>query len=101
MMDVATLPNSNYNTAGINVFPVPIVDLFRYENIYKNTNNGFAVEFRKQMIRLYEQGFKQSEIADKLNCSISVVKKWLRRYRKGDIIADKSRAPLHREVKNT
>ena len=48
-----------------------------------------------------EQGLKLDEIAENLNCSVSVVKKWIRRYREGDIIADKSRAPLHREVKNT
>lgn len=29
------------------------------------------------------------------------MKKWLRRYREGDLISDKSRAPLHRAVKNT
>jgi len=100
-MSLATLPNSNYSTAGINVFPAPVVDLFRFENLYRNTNNGFAVEFRKQMIGLPEQGLKLQEIADSLNCSVSVVKKRFRRYREGDIIADKSRAPLHREVKNT
>jgi transposase InsO family protein len=79
----------------------PIDSLFSYNAIYHNTNNGFAVEFRKQMIGLHTQGLKLQEIADKLNCSVSVVKKWLRRYREGDIIADKSRAPIHREVKNT
>jgi transposase-like protein len=100
-MDVATLPNTNYNPAGINAFPAPVADLFRYGNIYRNSNNGFALEFRKQMIGLHDQGLKQNEIAEKLNCSVSVVKKWLRRYREGDHIADKSRAPLHREEKNT
>ncbi|MCX6685046.1 MAG: DDE-type integrase/transposase/recombinase [Methanoregula sp.] len=76
-------------------------DLFSYKTIYNNTNNGFAVEFRKQMIGLHDQGLKLHEIAENLNCSVSVVKKWLRRYREGDHIGDKSRAPLHREVKNT
>jgi transposase len=79
----------------------PLDHLFSYNTIYQNTNNGFAVEFRKQMIELRNQGFKLEEIADRLNCSVSVVKKWLRRYREGEIIADKSRAPAHREVKNT
>lgn len=79
----------------------PIDALFSYNTIYQNTNNGFAVEFRKQMIGLHAQGLKLQEIAEKLNCSVSVVKKWLRRYREGDIIADKSRAPHNREVKNT
>jgi len=79
----------------------PIDALFSYNTIYQNTNNGFAVEFRKQMIGLHAQGLKLQEIADKLNCSVSAVKKWLRRYREGDIIADKSRAPHNREVKNT
>ena len=79
----------------------PLDHLFSYNAIYQNTNNGFAVEFRKQMIELRNQGFKLEEIADRLNCSVSVVKKWLRRYREGEIIADKSRAPIHREVKNT
>ena len=64
----------------------PIDSLFSYNAIYQNTNNGFAVEFRKQMIGLHEQGLKLQEIADKLNCSVSVVKKWLRRYREGDIM---------------
>jgi transposase InsO family protein len=100
-MDVATLPNINYNPAGINVFPEPVNDLFRYETIYRNSNNEFALEFRRQMIALRDQGLKLSEIANKLNCSVSVVKKWLRRYYTGDHIADKSRAPFHREVKNT
>jgi len=90
--------NQNF---GVNGFPAPAIDLFRYENLYRSTTNGFAVEFRKQMIGLHEQGLKLNEIAENLNCSISVVKKWLRRYREGDIISDKSRAPLHREVKNT
>lgn len=79
----------------------PLDLLFSYNKIYHNTNNGFAVEFRRQMIGLHEQGLKLHEIADKLNCSVSVVKKWLRRYREGEIISDKSRAPLHREMKNT
>jgi transposase InsO family protein len=79
----------------------PLDHLFSYNKIYQNTNNGFAVEFRKQMVELRNQGFKLGEIADRLNCSVSVVKKWLRRYREGDVIGDKSRAPLHREVKNT
>jgi transposase InsO family protein len=84
------------------IFPKSSVDtLFSYNKIYHNTNNGFAVEFRKQMVGLYEQGFKQSEIAERLNCSVSVVKKWLRRYREGELISDKSRAPIHRDVKNT
>ena len=52
------------------------------------------------MIELRDQGLKLNEIAERLNCSVSVVKKWLRRYREGEIIADKSRAH-HREVKNT
>jgi transposase len=100
-MTEATLPTTTYNPAGINVFPAPVVDLFRYENIYKNTNGDFAVEYRKQIIELRNQGHKLHEIAENLNCSISAVKKWLRRNRKGDLISDKSRAPLHREVKNT
>jgi hypothetical protein len=79
----------------------PIDALFSYNTIYQNTNNGFAIEFRKQMIALREQGLKLEEIADKLHCSVSVVKKWLRRYKEGEIISDKSRAPLHREMKNT
>jgi len=92
----------NTGTAAEFIFPKSSVDtLFSYNAIYHNTNNGFAVEFRKQMVGLYEQGFKQSEIAERLNCSVSVVKKWLRRYREGELISDKSRAPLHREVKNT
>jgi transposase InsO family protein len=100
-MEVATLPSINYNPTGINTSPLVVPDLFRYETIYRNSNNGFALEFRKQMIALRDQGLKLSEIAEKLNCSVSVVKKWLHRYREGDIIADKSRAPLNREVKNT
>jgi len=79
----------------------PIDVLFSYNTIYQNTNNGFAVEFRKQMIGLRAQGLKLQEIAEKLNCSVSVVKKWLRRYKEGEIISDKSRAPHNREVKNT
>jgi transposase InsO family protein len=79
----------------------PINDLFSYNTIYHNTNNGFTIEFRKQMIELRDQGYKLHEIAERLNCSVSVIKKWLRRNREGDLIADKSRAPLHREVKNT
>jgi transposase InsO family protein len=100
-MSEATLPITTYNPAGINVFPAPVVDLFRYENIYKNTNGDFAVEYRKQIIELRDQGHKLREIAEKLNCSVSVVKKWLRRNREGDLISDKPRAPLHRDVKNT
>ena len=79
----------------------PVNDLFSYNTIYHNTNNGFAVEFRKQMVELRDQGYKLQEIAERLNCSVSVVKKWLHRYREGDLITDKSRAPLHREIKNT
>jgi transposase len=86
---------------GINTPPAQVNTLFSYANIYKNSNNGFALEFRKQMITLHNQGFKLNEIAENLNCSISVVKKWLRRYREGDLISDKSRAPLHRDMKNT
>jgi transposase len=100
-METATLPNINYTPTGINVFPVPVVDLFRYENVYKNSKSEFAVEFRKQIIALREQGLKLNEIAENLNCSVSVVKKWLSRYYNGDVIADKSRAPIHREIKNT
>jgi len=100
-MTIATLPTTTYNPAGINVFPAPVVDLFRYENIYKNTNGDFAVEYRKQIIELRDQGLKLNEIAERLNCSVSVVKKWLRRNREGDLISDISRAPLHRYVKNT
>jgi transposase len=79
----------------------PLDHLFSYNAIYQNTNNGFAVEFRKQMVELRNQGFKLEEIAGRLKCSVSVVKKWLRRYREGEIISDKSRAPIHRDVKNT
>jgi putative transposase len=100
-MEVATLPSINYTPTGINTSPSVVPDLFRYETIYRNSNNGFALEFRKQMITLRDQGLALSEIAEKLNCSVSVVKKWLRRYREGDHISDKSRAPLHRDVKNT
>jgi transposase len=100
-MSEATLPTTTYNPAGINVFPAPVVNLFRYENVYKNANSNFAVEYRKQIIELRDQGLKLNEIADKLNCSVSVVKKWLRRNREGELISDKSRAPLNREVKNT
>jgi transposase len=100
-MSEVTLPSTTYNPTGINVCPAPVVDLFRYENIYKNTNGKFAVEYRKQILELRDQGLRLDEIAEKLNCSVSVVKKWLRRFREGDLIADKSRAPLHREVKNT
>lgn len=52
------------------------------------------------MIGLRAQGLKILEITDELNCSVSVIKKWLRRYREGEFISDKSRAPLHCEVKN-
>jgi len=79
----------------------PIDHLFSYNAIYHNTNNGFAVQFRRQMIELHDQGLKLNEIAERLNCSVSVVKKWLRRDREGEVIADKSRAPFHRIVKNT
>jgi len=98
---IVTLPNINYTPAGINGFPAPAVDLFRFENLYRNSNDGFALEFRQQILALREQGLKLVEIAENLNCSVSVVKKWLRRYREGNLISDKSRAPLHREVKNT
>jgi len=53
------------------------------------------------MIGIHAQGLKLQEIANKLNCSVSIVKKWLRRYREGEIISDKSRDPYNREVKNT
>jgi putative transposase len=89
------------NLGGMGITQNPLDNLFSYNTIYHNTNNGFAVEFRQQMVALRNQGFKLDEIADKLNCSVSVVKKWLRRYREGEVIGDKSRAPLNREVKNT
>ena len=81
--------------------PSPLNEIFSYHAIYKNSNVGFAVEFRRQMIELRSQGLKLEEIAETLHCSVSVVKKWLRRDREGDIIGDKSRAPFHRTVKNT
>ena len=100
-MESVTLPTTIYNPAGVNGFPAPAVDLFRYENLYRNSTNGFNLEFRQQILALREQGLKLAEIAENLNCSVSVVKKWIRRYREGEIIGDKSRAPLHREIKNT
>ncbi len=100
-MYAVTLPNANYSRAGINIFPAPAVDLFRFENVYRNSNPEFALEFRKNIIGLREQGLKISEIAENLNCSVSVIKKWIRRYREGELLSDISRAPLHRDVKNT
>jgi len=99
-METATIPNNNYAQTGIKPLP-QATNLFSYANVYKNSSEDFTLEFRKQMISLREAGHKQSEIAAMLNCSVPVVKKWLRRYREGDLIADKSRAPLHRDVKNT
>lgn len=42
----------------------PLNHLFSYKTIYNNTNNGFAVEFRKQMIGLHDQGYNLTEIAE-------------------------------------
>lgn len=91
----------NPGAAPFNIPQNPLNDLFSYNTIYHNTNNDFAVEFRKQMVELHNSGYTQKEIAQALNCSVPVVKKWLRRYLEGDLITDKSRAPLHRDVKNT
>ena len=57
-MESVTLPTTIYTPAGINGFPAPVVDLFRYENIYRNSNDGFALEFREQILALREQGLK-------------------------------------------
>ena len=38
----------------------------------------------QQILALREQGLKLAEIAENLNCSVSVVKKWIRRYREGE-----------------
>jgi len=100
-MDAVTLPTVKYGGIGINGFPAPAMELFRYENVYRRADSKFALEFRQQIIALREQGLKLGEIAENLNCSISVVKKWLHRYHSGDIIGDKSRAPVHRVIKNT
>jgi len=100
MVIITATPQNNFGIAGFNTLESSINDLFGYNAIYHNTN-GYAVAFRKKMVELQGMGRTQREIADALNCSNSVVKKWLRRYREGDHLEDQSRAPLHREIKNT
>ena len=57
-MESVTLPTTIYNPAGVNGFPAPAVDLFRYENLYRNSTTGFNLEFRQQILALREQGLK-------------------------------------------
>ncbi|WP_250987732.1 DDE-type integrase/transposase/recombinase [Methanoculleus oceani] len=101
MVKTTSFPSTSYGVVGFNTVQHTIPELFSYNTIYKNTDNAFAVEFRKKMVELHSAGHTQKEIADALNCSVSVVKKWLRRWREGDSLKDQSRAPLHREVKDT
>ena len=62
-MQTATLPTTIYNPSWINGFPAPSVDLFRYENLYRNSTTGFNLEFRQQILALRKQGLKLAEIA--------------------------------------
>jgi transposase len=101
MDNVATLPTNVVIPEAYKAFQPEIGRLFKYEKIYKNTNNGFAVEFRNQIVALHQGGYRQAEIAEALHCSLGVVNKWIKRYVGGDLLGDKSRAPLHREEKNT
>jgi transposase len=100
-MQVATLPASGLFPEVHKPFQPDVGSLFKYENIYKNANSGFAVEFRKQIIALHESGYNQTEIARALNCSVGVVNKWLKRHAEGYTLTEQSRAPAHREIKNT
>ena len=99
-MESVTLPTTIYTPAGIKGFPGRLSICSAMRTSTEILTMGSPLNSGEQILALREQGLNV-EIAENLNCSVSVVKKWLRRYRKGDIIADKSRAPLHREVKNT
>lgn len=79
-------------------------DIYSYQGIYHNTENGFAVDIRHKMVLLYETGeYTQKDIALLLNCSERVVRKWISRYRTQGTegLKDLSRAPHQRVIKKT